>query len=165
MYCPKCGIEYRDGLLKCSDCGVALVPKSHLVAQSESAKSLAEDAEFVPVLRTGRLWEVEMVADAFKKAKIPCYQQLETSAGLRLAKEIPQTMGPGDWWAFYVPKRLRRRAEEVLAELPIEVTLNPDIWHFSSSEKSKRLFKTYAVYALIVFGISIILFIVDLLRK
>ena len=165
MYCPKCGYEYRDGFLKCSDCGAALVPKSHRAAEPESEKPLAGDAEFIVVIRTGRIWEVEMVTDAFKKAKIPCYQQLETSTGLRVAKEIPQSMGPGDWWAFYVPKRFQKRAETVLAELPIEVTINPDIWHFSTSEESKRFFKTYAFYVLIMFGISFILFIIGLLRK
>lgn len=165
MYCPKCGFEYRNGFLKCSDCGATLVPKSHMAAEAESKKPLAEDAEFVVVMRTGRIWEVEMVANAFKEAKIPCYQQLETSTGLRVAKEIPQTMGPGDWWAFYVPNRFQKRAETVLAELPIEVTINPDIWHFSTSEESKRFFKTYAFYVLIMFGISFILFIIGLLRK
>jgi hypothetical protein len=105
MYCPKCGCEYRDGFLKCSDCGTALVPKSHILVENKLKESTSEDVEFVVVLRTGRIWEVEMVADAFKKAKIPCYQRLETSSGLQLAKEIPQAMGPGDWWAFFVPKR------------------------------------------------------------
>jgi len=25
MYCPKCGAEYREGFLKCADCGADLV--------------------------------------------------------------------------------------------------------------------------------------------
>ncbi len=25
MFCPKCGAEYREGFVKCADCGVALV--------------------------------------------------------------------------------------------------------------------------------------------
>jgi hypothetical protein len=165
MYCPKCGCEYRDGFLKCSDCAAALVSKPHMRAKSESKKQLAEDADFVVVIRTGRIWEVEMIANAFKKAKIPCYQQLETSGGLRVAKEIPQSMGPGDWWAFYVPKRSQKRAEKVLAELPIEVTVNPDIWHFGPPEEGKKYFKTYATYMLLAFGISLFLFIIGLLRK
>ena len=164
MYCPKCGFEYRNGFLKCSDCGSALVPKTHVAAEP-AEKPRAGDAAFVVVMRTGRIWEVEMVADAFKKAKIPCYQQLETSSGLRFAKEIPQAMGPGDWWAFYVPKKFQKRAEGVLSELPIEVTINPDMWHFSSSEKVKTFFKTYATYTLLAFGIGLILFIIELLRK
>jgi hypothetical protein len=27
MFCPKCGYEYREGFLKCSDCGTNLVPE------------------------------------------------------------------------------------------------------------------------------------------
>jgi hypothetical protein len=165
MYCPKCGFEYRDGFLKCSDCGTFLVQKSHLAGEKKSKESISEDAEFVVVLRTGRIWEVEMVAEEFKKAKIPCYQQLETSSGLRLAKEIPQAMGPGDWWAFYVPKTFQKKAEEVLMGLPIEVTINPDIWHFSSSGEGKRFFKAYAIYTLLALGIGLIVFIIGLLRK
>jgi hypothetical protein len=165
MYCPKCGYEYRDGFLKCSDCGAVLVPNSHAAAENKLRESLAEDAEFVVVLRTGRIWEVEMVADAFETAKIPCYRQFETVTGLRLAKEIPQAMGPGDWWAFYVPRRFQKRAEEVLAELPIEITINPDIWHFSPPEEGKKFFKTYAIYVLIGLGIPLTLFIIELLRK
>jgi hypothetical protein len=140
-------------------------PKTINMGTEPAEKPLAEDAEFVVVMRTGRIWEVEMVADAFKKAKIPCYQQLETSSGLRLAKEIPQAMGPGDWWAFYVPKRFQKRAEEVLVELPIEATINPDIWHFSPSGKGKRFFKTYAIYTLMAFAIGVIIFIIGLLLK
>jgi hypothetical protein len=82
--------------------------------------------------------------------------------GLRLAKEIPQAMGPGDWWAFYVPKRFRKRAEEVLSELPMEATLNPDIWHFSPTEEGKTFFKTYAIYVLMALGIPLILFMIEL---
>jgi len=142
-----------------------LVPESQLAAQNKLKESIGEETEFVVVLRTGRIWEVEMVAEAFKKAKIPCYEQLETSSGLRLAKEIPQAMGPGDWWAFYVPKRIQKTAEEVLAELPIEVTVNPDIWHFSPSGEGKRFFKAYAWYTLIALAIGFIFFIIGLFYK
>jgi hypothetical protein len=165
VYCPKCGFEYRDGFLKCSDCGAVLVPQSRKTTGNKSKEPLAEDAEFAVVLRTGRIWEVEMVANAFDKAKIPYYQQFETITGLRLAKEIPQAMGPGDWWAFYVPKRFLERAGEVLSELPIEVTINPDIWHFTPTEEGKRFFKTYAIYVLITLSIPLILFIIELLRR
>lgn len=27
MYCPKCGVGFREGVAECSDCGVPLVPQ------------------------------------------------------------------------------------------------------------------------------------------
>ena len=164
MFCPKCGCEYRDGFFKCSDCGTVLVPRLS-IHSTEAKQSEHNDVAFVVVLRTGRVWEVEMIAEALKKADIPCYQQLETSTGLSLAKEIPQAMGPGEWWAFYVPKTFQKRAEEVLSALPIEVTTNIDLWHFTPSGEGKTFFRTYAIHTLIAIGISLILLIIGLLRR
>jgi len=165
LYCPNCGYEYRDGFFRCSDCGAPLVIKSQMAAQSKWKGTRAEDVEFVVVLRTGRIWEVEMVANVFKEADIPCYQQLETLGGLIVAKEIPMSMGPGEWWAFYVRKDLKERAEEILAELPIEVTVNPGVWHFGPTEEGKRIFRWQAIFSLILLGASLIIFLFELFRK
>ncbi len=35
--------------------------------------------------------------------------------------------------------------------------MNPDMWHFSSSEKGKKFFKSYATYPPVAIGVSIIL--------
>jgi hypothetical protein len=47
MFCPKCGIEYREGFYECADCKVPLVWE--LTPEPEPS---AERIEFVTVLET-----------------------------------------------------------------------------------------------------------------
>jgi len=39
MFCPKCGVEYRPGFKKCSDCGVDLVEKRPVQPLAEHPES------------------------------------------------------------------------------------------------------------------------------
>lgn len=130
-----------------------------------AGKSSVENAEFVVVMRTGRIWEVEMVENAFTEANLPHYQQSESSSGLVLAKQLAPAMGPGEWWSFWVPKSFLAEAQEILAALPIDVTTTPDVWHFNPPEEGKWFFRNYALFALIATLITIILFIIDLVRR
>jgi len=165
MYCPKCGYEYREGFYECSDCGSTLVPDlPATLNKKEHREPSIEKTEFIVVMRTGRIWEVEMVENAFKKAKIPHFQQSESSSGLVLAKQLAPSMGPGEWWSFSVPKTFLEKAKEVLASLPIDVTINPDIWHFNPPEEGKWFFKKYALFCLIAFFIILVLTIINFFR-
>jgi len=51
----------------------------------------------VEVFQTGRLWEVELVANELDKEGIPFYQQEQTSSGLRLVKPFAPAIAPGVW--------------------------------------------------------------------
>ncbi len=159
MFCPKCGYEYREGFLKCADCGCDLVPKPPAKKRPAKPKPAHSpgDLEYVVVLRTGRLWEVEMVANAFKKGQIPHYQRLQTSGGLELAMPVMPSMEPGQWYCFYVPKKLQKKAGKILASLPIDATTDPGVWHFNPPESGKALFKTYAYCVTIGIGAYIII--------
>ena len=165
MYCPKCGYEYREGFLKCSDCGSLLVPKLSTRKKRTKIAHSPDDTgniEYFIVLRTGGLWEVEMVANAFKEAQLPFYQRFQTSGGLELAMPVFPSMEPGEWYCFYVPRKLQKRAERILATLPIEVTTNPGVWHFGPPKSGKAFFKTYAYWTLIAMGVVIVISIVKM---
>ncbi len=103
-----------------------------------------------------------MIANALKGARIPYYQRLETSGGLELAMPVLPSMEPGQWYSFYVPRKLQKRAEKILASLPIETTTDPGVWHFNPPESGKAFFKTYAYWTLIAMGAAIVISIVKM---
>ena len=49
MICPKCGVEYRPGFTRCSDCLVALVDESKPVKPRSSSRPV----ELVTVFKCG----------------------------------------------------------------------------------------------------------------
>jgi hypothetical protein len=60
MYCPECGVEYREGFTECSDCGVALVDGA-----PPELPDVAAPAEWAPVFDSA-----EPVAISFAKATL-----------------------------------------------------------------------------------------------
>ena len=108
------------------------------------------EANFVEVFRTGRLWEIELVASELTKKELPFFQQEITSSGLKLAKPLATSMGPGCWWAILTPENNKVKAEELISKLPIEITKNPGIWHFSGTGKPHKIFKILCGFILAV---------------
>lgn len=155
MYCPRCRSEYRAGFSKCADCGIDLVSEL-----SQSEKGISEKIEYEVVMRTGRIWEVELVEDALTSAEIPHFQQSENVSGLVLAKQLAPSMGPGAWWSFYVPRPFSARAKIVLSSLPLEVTTNPDIWHFNPPKEGKAFFKKFYTFQMLVFVFVLLVYLI-----
>jgi len=114
----------------------------------------------VCILRTGKLIEHDIAANALKENGIPFYKQMETSSGLRLVMPFQPAMGPGTYYNILVPQNCIDEAKNILDELPIEVTTEPEIWHFGASEKAKKGWKIYVWFILaltfIVFSANII---------
>lgn len=54
MFCPKCGVEYRQGFRTCNDCDVALVHELPLELRPENRGGAAGTAhvEYVEILET-----------------------------------------------------------------------------------------------------------------
>ena len=120
-----------------------------------------EEANFTEVFRTGRLWEVELVANELKKQGVPFYQEEQNSGGLRLAKPVMPNMGPGLWWVVLVPESIVKQAKSIISTLPIEVTESPGVWHYNSG-KPNWLFKWYSISILAMFLIGMLAYVFDL---
>jgi len=108
------------------------------------------------ILRTGKMHELQMAENALKDLDIPYFTQEETSGGLRLAMPLATAMGPGVWWSLHVPEEYSERAKKVLETLPIDVTLNPDVWDFGPTSRVKKSWRIYALISLIITLIVII---------
>jgi hypothetical protein len=112
----------------------------------------------VCILKTGKLYEHDIAANALEENAIPFYKQMETSSGLRLAMPFQPAMGPGTYYNILVPRPIAGEAIKVLEQLPIDMTTEPDIWHFGASEKVKRGWKIYIWLVLIL---SLLVFLID----
>ncbi len=116
----------------------------------------------VCILRTGKLFEHDIAANALKESGIPFYKQMETSSGLRLAMPFQPAMGPGTYYNILVPSKFADKARKLLEELPIDVVTEPDIWHFGASEKTKRGWK---LYIWLILAFTLFAFIANIIQR
>lgn len=112
------------------------------------------------ILKTGRLYEFEMACNALEEAGIPFLKQEEDYCGVKEAYYQP-VMGPGIFFNLSVATHIKEEAIKIISELPIELSPEPDFWHYGSNEKSKRNWK---IYALIVLGISALVLAINLVK-
>jgi len=103
----------------------------------------------IVVLRTGKLLEADMVANHLDEEGIPFYRRVESSSGVELAMPLMPVQGVGEWWVIRLPRQHADAAREVINSLPVEVTLNPGIWHYGPTKKVKR-FVIFSAYASII---------------
>jgi len=106
------------------------------------------------IFKTGKLHELELASNILAERGIPFYKQEESVSGLTTAMDFQPTMGPGTWFSILVPEIAFDDAKRVLSELPFDISANPDIWHFQSDPKTKRIWK---IISWIILGLSIVL--------
>jgi len=70
LFCPQCGVEYREGFTECADCQVALVAGDPRQQQAEEAA--AHRVELATVLESTDWTEVSMASGVLQSAEIPC---------------------------------------------------------------------------------------------
>ncbi len=113
MYCPQCGIEYRDGFTECSDCHVPL---------EDGAPPRGEASHFDPNLNLVELMETQdavqlaMVKGLLEDAGIPFYLGGQIT---RLVNDVDPFLQKHI--RVQVPADREQEARELL-----EVVLQPD---------------------------------------
>jgi hypothetical protein len=110
MFCPECGLEYRDGFTRCSDCDVDLT--------AQPPKHGEPDVKLVKVFETVNPVLITVVESLFDGAEIDFLTRSgdlqELISGARLATGINSAMGPVEFW---VREDEELAARELLEEL------------------------------------------------
>lgn len=113
------------------------------------------------IFRTGKLFEHDIAANALSENKIPFFKQLESSSGLKLSMPFQPSMGPGTFYNILVPENYADDALKILNELPIDLTDNPDPFHFGGNETEKRGWK---IFILAILSITAIIFLANIIK-
>ena len=112
----------------------------------------------IQIMKTGHIYKLDMAAAALKEGGIPHFLRQESASGLRLAMPVCPTMGPGIWWAILVPSDHLDAARKILAEMPFEITQNPEVWDCLPPGRARRFqelfIKIFALIFLIPIGIG-----------
>ena len=117
-------------------------------------------ANVVQVLRTGRLYVLDMADPALKEAGIPHFMREEGASGMRVAMPVLPSEGPGVWWTILVAEEEFNEAKEVIDSLPFETSNNPDPWEFCPSVKAKLGCQIMAAIYLIGILVMVVIAIV-----
>ena len=109
-------------------------------------------SELIQIMRTGRLYKLDMADAALKEAQVPHFTREETVSGMRGAMPAAPSMAPGVWWAILVPEECAEHARNLLSELPFEITTTPDVWDGQPAGASGRFGVWYRVFAVLMLG-------------
>jgi hypothetical protein len=109
VYCPRCGVEYREGFTECADCRVALV-----AGMPEPAKELPDPGlELVTVLEGDDPLLINLAKASLTEADIPFFV-LGEELGLRLGP-VGSFIQP--WRRIQVAADREQEARELLQQI------------------------------------------------
>ena len=163
MYCPECKTEYRQGFYECADCKIPLVHELSAEKETEETEKYnnLNDQNLTLIMKTGRIHEKELLITEFSNSNIP-YKLIEPTS---LHGAINTKIGPGSYWAFYIPENYLEKANEILAQLTFDITTDPDIWHFDSSDESKFKWRAFSISMLVMVSAFLLFIIYQIIRR
>jgi hypothetical protein len=118
MYCPQCGVEYRDGFTECSDCHVPLLagtlPPEPAVTPSDPALDL------VVVVETNDRIQLALIRGLLEDADIPFFVLGQIAT---LVQDVDPFLHK--WIRVQVPRDREAEARELLESMA-EAVATPD---------------------------------------
>ncbi len=117
------------------------------------------------ILRTGHLYEADMLAEALTEQAIPFYRRVEGVTGLETAMPAMPEQGPGVYFTVLVPPAAVIDARAVLAELPISAEEYPSIWGYNPRPWAKTFWQWMAWITVGLFVVSLLAEVIDNLLK
>lgn len=107
MYCPRCGVEYRDGFAECADCRVPLLRGA---PPAEPADPFDPTLDLVVVLETSNQIQVALVKGLLEDAGIPFFVLGQIAT---LVSDVDPFLHK--WVRVQVPRDREAEARELIA--------------------------------------------------
>ena len=109
MYCPECGVQYRDGFTECSDSQVALLSGT---GGPNSPDPFDPNLELVVVLETSDRIELAMAKGLTEDAGIPLFVLGQIAT---LVQDVDGFLRK--WVRLQVPRDREGEAREILEQV------------------------------------------------
>jgi len=108
MYCPQCGIEYREGFTECSDCRVPLVA----ALPADESGGFNPDMDLVVVLETNDRVKAAIARGVLDEAGIPYFVLGQIT---RLVNDVDPLLAK--WVRIQVARDREAEARELLEQM------------------------------------------------